>query len=141
MTLRGCISSAALDAIKDITKRRPELQINSYLANTSAHSLEEATQKNQEAIERILLNSQNNTTQHIPGINMHLLQGFIAVLGAATVATSFVLLYATALNPIGLTLGATGGAVAFAWGTYSFFSSDKSKQTGDIKPDDPIPAI
>lgn len=126
--LMGHISSSTIKAMEAITEQRPKLKINSDYTEVALQ------RKRKED-----WSDRDNTVQHTPAINMHLLQGFIAVLGAAAVATSFVLLYATALNPIGLILTASGGAAALTYGAYSFFSSkDTSKQTDDIKLDSPV---
>ncbi len=67
--------------------------------------------------ERSLMNAQAEQAT----INMHLLQGFVTVLGATTVATAFVLLGAASLNPAGVVFAASG-TVALALGVHSFFS-------------------
>lgn len=54
-------------------------------------------------------------------MNMHILQSFVAVLGAAAVATAFILLSAASLNLAGVALAALGTG-ALAWSTHSFFS-------------------
>lgn len=132
--IMGCISAQALTAINAISDQRPELKISSFLADTSAKSLEEGIQRNQLTLQNALRRRKNDVEKSKPYFNMHLLQGFIAVLGAATVATSLVLLYTTALSPLAFTLLFSEGAAALTWGTYSFFSSYEAKQTKDIQP-------
>jgi hypothetical protein len=63
-----------------------------------------------------------NSQAACANFNMHLLQGFITVLGAIAVATAFLLLSTAALNPAGIALAASGTA-ALALGVHSFFTS------------------
>lgn len=124
----GCISSTTLSAMNSIAQQRPDLNIWSELATTSTNNIRETLQQN------------DTTKKSLELINMHLVQGFIATLGIAAVATAFVVLQAAALNPLGLIL-ATAGGVALAGSAYSYFSSGSLESPKNIEPSNPGSSI
>jgi hypothetical protein len=76
-----------------------------------------------------------NTYQrtHIPRLNMHLLGGFIAILGVVAVAIAFTILHAASVNPLGLIVGGIGiGMLAAGYGLFKNEQNHRQESTNVV---------
>jgi len=109
--LLNCDASL-VNAIKKVKEKRSEVKITEALFPTKKLNPE--------------LEPKHNSALFC-GLSMHVVQGFISLVGIGLVAVAFVAFNAATLNPAGIALAATGTA-AFLLSTYGLFVNNSNER-------------